>query len=74
MKNRSVLHAGLQLVERERRAEQLSEKDIRLLRERDLVTPDLSRVRNLGDLQQIGIKDLQQVQVKHAASPTARSA
>ncbi|CAN8099908.1 unnamed protein product [Discula destructiva] len=66
MKNRSVLHAGLRLNEDQRTAEQLSEKDIRLLRERDLVTPDLSRVRNLGDLQQIGLKDLNQARVKHA--------
>ncbi|KAJ4385971.1 hypothetical protein N0V93_008862 [Gnomoniopsis smithogilvyi] len=66
MKNNSVLFAGLRLNEKERRAEQLSEKDIRLLRERDLVTPDLSRVHRLSDLQQIGIKDLNQVRVKHA--------
>lgn len=53
MKNRSVLYAGLQLNENERTAEQLNEKDMRLLRERDLVTPDLSRVRHLSDLQQV---------------------
>lgn len=67
MRNRSVLYAGLGLNEKERRAEQLSDKDMRLLRERDLITPDLSRVRQLSDLQQqVGVKDLGQVRVKHA--------
>lgn len=66
MKHRSVLHAGLELNEKERMAEQLSEKDMRLLRERDLITPDLSRVRQLNDLQQIGVKDIGQIRVKHA--------
>lgn len=67
MRNRSVLYAGLALNEKERRAEQLSEKDMRMLRERDLITPDLSRVRQLRDLQQqVGVKDLGQVRVKHA--------
>lgn len=66
MKNCSVLFAGLELNEKERRAEQLTEKDMKLLRERDLMTPDLSRVERLGDLQQIGLKDLEQTRVKHA--------
>lgn len=66
LKNRSVLYAGLRLNEGERRAEQLSEKDVRLLSERDLITPDLSRVQRLGDLEQIGLKDLGQTRVKHA--------
>lgn len=66
LRNNSVLFAGLKLNEGERRAEQLTEKDIRLLRERDLITPDLSRVQRLGDLEQIGLKDLGQTRVKHA--------
>lgn len=66
MKHRSILHAGLELNEKERRAEQLSEKDMRLIRERDLITPDLSRVRQLNDLQQVGVKDIGQLRVKHA--------
>lgn len=66
MRSRSILYAGLELNEKERRAEQLSEKDMRLLRERDLITPDLSRVQRLSDLQQIGLKDLGQARVKHA--------
>lgn len=66
LKNKSVLYAGLQLNEKERIASQLTEKDIRLLSERDLMTPDLSRVQRLQDLEQIGLKDLNQVHVKHA--------
>lgn len=66
LRNKSVLYAGLKLNEGERRAEQLTEKDIRLLQERDLITPDLSRVRRLSDLEQIGLKDLGQTRVKHA--------
>lgn len=67
MRHRSVLYAGLELDERGRRADRLSEKDMRLLRERDLITPDLSRVQRLRDLeQQLGLKDLAKSQVKHA--------
>lgn len=66
LKNKSVLYAGLKLNEGERRAEQLSEKEVRLLRERDLITPDLSRVQRLQDLEQVGLKDLGQTRVKHA--------
>ncbi|KAL1866746.1 hypothetical protein Daus18300_006690 [Diaporthe australafricana] len=66
LKNKSVLFAGLQLNEKERIASQLTEKDIRLLSERDLMTPDLSRVQRLQDLEQIGLKDLNQLHVKHA--------
>ncbi|POS77446.1 hypothetical protein DHEL01_v204169 [Diaporthe helianthi] len=66
LKNKSVLFAGLQLNEKERVASQLTEKDIHLLSERDLMTPDLSRVQRLQDLEQIGIRDLNQVHVKHA--------
>lgn len=69
MRHRSVLHAGLALADdkKERRAEQLAPGDMRLLRERDLVTPDLSRVRRLADLQQqAGVRDLGGVRVKHA--------
>lgn len=66
LKNNSVLYAGLRLNEKDRTAEQLTEKEIRLLRERDLITPDLSRVQHLRDLEQIGVKDIAQVRVKHA--------
>lgn len=67
LRHRSVLYAGLELDERGRRADRLSEKDMRLLRERDLITPDLSRVQRLRDLeQQLGLKDLAKSQVKHA--------
>lgn len=66
LKNKSVLYAGLHLNEKERTASQLTEKDIHLLNERDLMTPDLSRVQRLQDLEQIGLKDLNQLHVKHA--------
>lgn len=66
MRHNSVLYAGLELNRQDRRAEQLSEKDMRLLRERDLITPDLSRVTHLGDLEHLGIKSLRDTRVKHA--------
>lgn len=66
MKHNSSLFAGLKLDHRERRAEELSEKEIRIVNERDLVTPDLSRVHRLQDLERIGIRDLRDVEVKMA--------
>ncbi|KAI1763829.1 cysteine proteinase [Hypoxylon sp. FL1150] len=57
MKHNSVLFAGLKLNEEGRRAEELSEKEVQILEERDLTTPDLSRVKKLDDLEKIGLKD-----------------
>ena len=66
MQHHSVLFAGLRLNEKERKAEKLSEKDIKILRERDLETPDLSMVRQLDDLEKVGLKDLGKCHVKAA--------
>ncbi|QKD57687.2 uncharacterized protein FOBCDRAFT_242119 [Fusarium oxysporum Fo47] len=66
MKHCSVLFVGLKLNEKERKAEELSEKDMRFLNERDLMTPDLSRVQQLDDLEKIGLKDLGKTRVKVA--------
>ncbi|KAK6222722.1 hypothetical protein LQW54_000903 [Pestalotiopsis sp. IQ-011] len=66
LKHRSVLFAGLQLNEKERRAEELKESDIKILRERDLITPDLSRVMKLGDLEKIGLQKLDETRIKEA--------
>ncbi|KAI3325332.1 cysteine proteinase [Xylariaceae sp. AK1471] len=66
MKYNSVLYFGLKLNEKERRAEELKRQDLKIIKEQDLQTPDLSRVRTLGDLEQIGIKNLDQTRVKMA--------
>ncbi|KAI4860717.1 cysteine proteinase [Hypoxylon rubiginosum] len=66
MKHNSVLFAGLKLNEENRQAEELSEKEIQILEERDLVTPDLSRVRKLDDLEKIGLKELGETRIKMA--------
>lgn len=66
MKNSSVLFSGLRLNQKDRRAEMLSEKDIRILEEKDLITPDLSEAQRLGDLERIGLKDFEKTRVKAA--------
>jgi Calpain family cysteine protease len=66
MKYNSVLHAGLRLNEDRSRAEQLSEKDMKIMKEQDLETPDLSRVRKVEDLEKLGLKDILQTDVKMA--------
>ena len=66
MKFKSVLFAGLQLNEKDNRAERVSEKDMKILSERDLETPDLSSVRELKDLEKLGLKDLASTHVKMA--------
>ncbi|KAI1180575.1 hypothetical protein F4777DRAFT_253199 [Nemania sp. FL0916] len=64
MKHDSVLYVGLQLNETERRAERLNRREIKIIQEQDLQTPDLSRVQKLGHLEQIGLKDLEQAKIK----------
>ncbi|PNP54806.1 hypothetical protein FNYG_15592 [Fusarium nygamai] len=66
IKHCSVLFAGLKLNEKERKAEKLSEKDMKILNEQDLMTPDLSGVQQLDDLKKIGLKDLGKTRVKVA--------
>ncbi|XXH04190.1 Tethering factor for nuclear proteasome sts1 [Hypoxylon texense] len=66
MKYNSVLFAGLKLNEGDRQAEELSEKEMQILEERDLVTPDLSRIRKLNDLEKIGLKELGETRIRMA--------
>ncbi|KAK7430711.1 hypothetical protein QQZ08_002755 [Neonectria magnoliae] len=66
MKHGSVLYAGLKLDEKDRKAVKLSEKDMKIINERDVMTPDLSEVRRLQDLEKIGLKDLEKTPIKVA--------
>ncbi|KAF2488441.1 cysteine proteinase [Lophium mytilinum] len=66
LKFNSCLHAGLRLNEEDRNAEELDEKDMKILNEEDLETPDLSQVRKTEDLEKLGLKDILQTQVKMA--------
>ncbi|KAI1165648.1 hypothetical protein F5B18DRAFT_669363 [Nemania serpens] len=66
MKHRSVLFAGLKLNKDERVADELEEGETKILKEKDLVTPDLSRLEKLGDLEDIGLKEVGDIRVKRA--------
>ncbi|KAL7623095.1 hypothetical protein AAE478_006774 [Parahypoxylon ruwenzoriense] len=66
LEHNSVLFAGLRLNKENRQAEPLSEKEIEILEEHDLITPDLSRVKKLDDLEKIGLKGLGDIRVKMA--------
>ncbi len=66
MRYHSVLHAGLKLNSRDNRAERMDSKDIHILTEGDMATPDMSRIKKLGDLEHVGLKDVLEVQVQDA--------
>ncbi|CCF37322.1 hypothetical protein CH063_01678 [Colletotrichum higginsianum] len=66
MRHHSVLFAGMKLNEKERKAEMYDEKEMKILNERDLMTPDFSGVRRLDDLEKVGLKDLKDTRVKVA--------
>jgi len=66
MKHNSVLFAGLKLNREERKADEFSDKDMGILNERDLETPDLSRVKKVNDLEKLGMKDISETEVKMA--------
>ncbi|KAI0861517.1 hypothetical protein F4860DRAFT_161187 [Xylaria cubensis] len=66
MKHNSVLYAGLKLNRDERMAEELEEGETKILKEKDLVTPDLSRLEKLGDLEDIGLKEVGDIRIKRA--------
>jgi len=66
MKHNSVLFAGLKLNREQRKAEEFSDKEIGILNERDLETPDLSRVKKVNDLEKLGMKDISETEVKMA--------
>ncbi|KAI0479699.1 hypothetical protein F4859DRAFT_503698 [Xylaria cf. heliscus] len=67
MKHHSVLFAGLKLNKDERMADELEEEEVKILKEKDLVTPDLSRLDKLGDLEDIGLKDMDNARIKRAS-------
>ncbi|KAI1737590.1 hypothetical protein F4680DRAFT_208755 [Xylaria scruposa] len=66
MKHHSVLFAGLKLNRDERMAEELEEGETKILKEKDLVTPDLSRLEKLADLEDIGLKEVGDIRIKRA--------
>lgn len=66
MRFRSILYAGIRLNDREDMAEPIPAKEMHTLTERDLVTPDFSKVQKLGDLGHVGLKDIEGIRVKHA--------
>ncbi len=66
MRFKSILYAGLRLNDHGDMAEPIPAKDMHTLTESDLVTPDFSRVQKLGDLGHMGLKDLDEIRVKHA--------
>lgn len=66
MKYNSMLYAGLKFNDQERKAEKLSEKEMKILNERDLETPDLSQAKEAGDLEKLGLKDMLRTRVKMA--------
>ncbi|KAI0456870.1 hypothetical protein F5B21DRAFT_512989 [Xylaria acuta] len=66
LKHNSVLYAGLKLNKDERMADELEEDETKILKEKDLVTPDLSRLDKLGDLEDIGLKDMDNIRIKRA--------
>jgi len=66
MKYNPCLYAGLELNEQDQKVKELTEKDIKILNEQDLETPDLSQVRKTKDLEKLGMKDILQTEVKMA--------
>ncbi|GAP83201.1 putative thiol protease [Rosellinia necatrix] len=67
MKHQSVLYAGLKLNKQERMAEELKEDETKILKEKDLVTPDLSWLMKLNDLEAIGLKGMGDARIKRAS-------
>jgi len=66
MRFNSILYAGIRLNDDGDKAELIPAKEMHTLTERDLVTPDFSKVEKLGDLGNMGLKDLDNIRVKHA--------
>ncbi|KAI1331847.1 cysteine proteinase [Xylariaceae sp. FL0255] len=66
LRHRSVLFAGLKLNKKDRMAEELKENEVKILRERDLITPDVSHMDQLRDLKEIGFKEMGQARIKRA--------
>jgi hypothetical protein len=66
MKHKSILYAGLKLDAEGNKVQQLTDKELKILNERDLESPDLSRVQKVDDIEKLGLKDILQARVKSA--------
>ncbi|PVH72602.1 cysteine proteinase [Cadophora sp. DSE1049] len=66
LKYDSVLYAGLKLNPKENMAEPVSAREMHTLTEKDLETPDLSKIEKVSDLHGIGLKDVGATRVKQA--------
>jgi hypothetical protein len=66
MKYGSVIYAGLKFNAKSNCAERLSEKDMHVLTEDDLVTPDMSKITKINDLTHIGMEHVGDTPVKLA--------
>lgn len=66
MKYDSVLYAGLKLNQKSNLAERLSGREMHTLNEDDMVTPDMSKVRKISDLKDMGLEDVGDTPVKLA--------
>lgn len=61
-----MLYAGLKLNPKENMAEPVSAREMHTLTEKDLETPDLSKIEKVSDLHGIGLKDVGATRVKQA--------
>ena len=66
MRYNSVLYAGLKLNPKENQAERIKAEDMRQLNEDDLITPDMSRIEKISDLEHVGLKDVLETKVQNA--------
>lgn len=64
MRFNSPLYAGLKLNTETNMAEVLKPEEIKVRKSEDVELPDLSKVKNLKDLKEIGIKDFDKLEVK----------
>ncbi|CAG9947090.1 unnamed protein product [Clonostachys rosea f. rosea IK726] len=66
MKHDSVLYPGLKLNSKGKEAERIRSEDMKVLNEDDFITPDLSRISKLSDLEHVGLKNPLDLKVEKA--------
>lgn len=66
MKHDSVIYAGLKLNPKTNAAERLTRQDMHTLTEDDMATPDMSKIRKINDLKDVGLEDIGETPVKLA--------
>lgn len=66
MKHDSVLYPGLKLNSKGKEAERIKSEDMKVLNEDDFITPDLSRINKLSDLEHVGLKNPLDLKVEKA--------